>query len=45
MLGIPTQIIVGKKSLLEGKFEIKDRKSGEVTYKTFFDIVEGDLKG
>ena len=44
MLGIPTQIIVGKKSLLEGKFEIKDRKSGEVTYKTFFDIVEGDLK-
>ncbi len=44
MLGIPTQIIVGKKSLLEGKFEIKDRKSGEVTYKTFFDIVEGDLR-
>lgn len=44
MLGIPTQIIVGKKSLLEGKFEIKDRKSGKVTYKTFFDIVEGDLK-
>jgi prolyl-tRNA synthetase len=44
MLGIPTQIIVGKKSLLEGKFEIKDRKSGKVTYKTFFDIVEGDFK-
>lgn len=45
MLGIPTQIIVGKKGLLEGKFEIKDRKSGQVTYKTFFDIVEGDLRG
>lgn len=43
MLGIPTQIIVSKKALQEGKFEIKDRKSGEVTYKTFFDIVEGDL--
>lgn len=45
MLGIPTQIIVGKKGLLEGKFEIKERKSGKVTYKTFFDIVEGDLQG
>jgi len=45
MLGIPTQIIVSKKGLLEGKFEIKDRKTGQVTYKTFFDIVEGDLKG
>ncbi len=44
MLGIPTQIIVGKKGLLEGKFEIKDRKSKEVTYKTFFDIVEGELR-
>lgn len=45
MLGIPTQIIVSKKALLEGKFEIKDRKTKQVTYKTFFDIVEGDLKG
>ena len=45
MLGIPTQIIVSKRGLLEGKFEIKDRKSKEVTYKTFFDIVEGDLRG
>ncbi len=44
MLGIPTQIIVSKRGLLEGKFEIKDRKSKGVTYKTFFDIVEGDLK-
>lgn len=44
MLGIPTQIIVSKKGLLEGKFEIKDRKTKQVTYKTFFDIVEGDLK-
>lgn len=44
MLGIPTQIIVSKRGLLEGKFEIKDRKSKKVTYKTFFDIVEGDLK-
>lgn len=45
MLGIPTQIIVSKKALLEGKFEIKDRKTKSVTYKTFFDIVEGDLRG
>ncbi len=44
MLGIPTQIIVSKKALQEGKFEIKDRKSGSVTYKTFFDIVEGDFR-
>jgi prolyl-tRNA synthetase len=44
MLGIPTQIIIGKKGLLEGKFEIKDRKTKQVTYKTFFDIVEGDLQ-
>ncbi len=43
MLGIPTQIIVSKKALLEGQFEIKDRKTKQVTYKTFFDIVEGDL--
>ena len=45
LLGIPVQVIVSKKGLLEGKFEIKDRESGEVTYKTFFDIVEGDLRG
>jgi prolyl-tRNA synthetase len=45
MLGIPTQIIVSKKALTEGKFEIKDRKTKQVTYKTFFDIVEGDLRG
>lgn len=44
MLGIPTQIIVSKRGLLEGKFEIKNRKTKQVTYKTFFDIVEGDLK-
>ncbi len=29
LLGIPTQIIVGKKSVEGGKFEIKDRKTGE----------------
>lgn len=45
MLGIPTQVIVSKKALLEGKFEIKDRKTKQVTYKSFFDIVEGDLRG
>ncbi|MEY4440613.1 MAG: hypothetical protein RLY49_239 [Candidatus Parcubacteria bacterium] len=44
MLGIPTQIIVSKRGLIEGKFEIRDRKTKKVTYKTFFDIVEGDLK-
>lgn len=44
MLGIPVQIIISKRGLLEGKFEIKDRKSKEVTYRTFFDIVEGDLR-
>ena len=29
LIGIPTQIIIGKKSVESGKFEVKDRKSGE----------------
>ena len=29
MVGIPTQIIVGERSLKEGKVEVKDRRTGE----------------
>lgn len=29
LIGIPTQIIIGKKSVESGKFEVKDRKSGD----------------
>jgi prolyl-tRNA synthetase len=29
LIGIPTQIIVGPKSVAAGKVEIKDRRSGE----------------
>ncbi len=29
LLGIPTQVILGKKSVESGKFEVKDRKTGE----------------
>jgi len=35
LIGIPKQIIVGKKSLEEGKVEVKDRKNGEVEMKEF----------
>jgi prolyl-tRNA synthetase len=30
LIGIPTRIVVSEKNLKEGKFEVKDRKSGEV---------------
>jgi prolyl-tRNA synthetase len=29
LIGLPHQVIVGPKSLAEGKVEIKDRRSGE----------------
>lgn len=31
LIGIPTRIVVSEKSLAQGKVEVKDRKSGEVT--------------
>lgn len=34
LIGIPTQIIVGPKTLAEGKVEVKDRKTGEKSLKT-----------
>lgn len=43
LIGIPTSIIVSKRSVEEGNHEVKDRKTGEVTHKSFFDIVEGDF--
>jgi prolyl-tRNA synthetase len=43
LIGIPTSIIVSKRSVEDGNHEIKDRKTGEMTHKSFFDIVEGDI--
>ena len=43
LIGIPTQIIVSRRSVDDGNHEIKDRKTGDVTHKTFSDIVEGDF--
>lgn len=34
LLGMPTRIVVSKKTLAAGKFEVKDRKSGEVSMLT-----------
>ena len=33
LIGIPKQIIIGKNSLKDGVFEIKDRKTGEIVKK------------
>jgi prolyl-tRNA synthetase len=44
LIGIPISIIVSKRSVEDGNHEIKSRKSGEMTHKSFFDIVEGDVK-
>lgn len=38
LIGIPTRIVVGAKSLAEGKVEIIDRKTGEVTPINITDI-------
>ena len=43
MIGIPKSVVVSKRSIEEGNFEVKDRKTGEMTQKPFFDIVEGDF--
>lgn len=43
LIGIPTSVIVSKRSIGDGNFEVKDRKTGEMTHRSFFDIVEGDL--
>ena len=34
LIGIPTQVIVGPRSVANGEVEIKDRKSGERTTMT-----------
>ena len=34
LIGIPTRIVVSKKTATQGKFEVKDRKTGEVSMKT-----------
>jgi prolyl-tRNA synthetase len=44
LIGIPTSVVVSKRALEEGQFEVKDRKTGEMTHKMFSDIVEGDFK-
>lgn len=43
LIGIPYQIVVSKRSIEDGNFEVKSRKTGEMTHKSFFDIVEGDF--
>ncbi len=43
LIGIPKSVVVSKRSIEEGNFEVKDRKTGEMTQKPFFDIVEGDF--
>lgn len=39
LIGIPTQIVVSQKTLDAGKFEVKDRKTGEVTHLSENDIL------
>ncbi len=34
LIGIPMRVIVSEKTLKEGKFEVKERKSGEVSFMT-----------
>ncbi len=43
LIGIPYSVVVSKRSIEDGNFEVKDRKTGEMTHKSFFDIVEGDF--
>jgi prolyl-tRNA synthetase len=43
LIGIPYCVVVSKRSIENGNFEVKNRKTGEMTHKSFFDIVEGDL--
>ena len=40
LIGIPLRIVVGAKNLAEGKVELKERKSGEVTLLSLADAVE-----
>lgn len=43
LIGIPYSVVVSKRSIEDGNFEVKDRKTGGMTHKSFFDIVEGDF--
>jgi prolyl-tRNA synthetase len=40
LIGIPTQIIIGKKSVESGKFEVKDRSTGERSEMSETELVE-----
>jgi prolyl-tRNA synthetase len=40
LIGIPLRIVVGSKNLAEGKVELKERKSGEVTLLSLAEAVE-----
>ncbi len=40
LIGIPLRIVVGSKNLAEGKVELKDRKSGDVTLLPIAEAVE-----
>ena len=40
LIGVPTQIIVGPKSLALGKVEIKNRKTGEKSEVLFDEVIQ-----
>ncbi len=40
LIGIPTRIVVSEKTIAAKKFEVKDRKSGEVKHKTLKEILK-----
>jgi prolyl-tRNA synthetase len=40
LIGVPTQIIVGPKSLASGKVEIKNRKTGEKSEVLFDEVIK-----
>ena len=39
LIGIPTRIVVSKKTAAQGKFEVKDRRSGEVSMKSKDELI------
>jgi len=44
LIGIPYQIIIGKKTLEEGKIEVKNRKNGEITHLDESAVLGGKFK-
>ena len=40
LIGIPTRIVVSKKTETQGKFEVKDRKTGEISMKSKEELLD-----